>query len=443
MRLTDLNGRRVAVWGTGREGVAAVQAIAPYRPASLVAVDDRRNFLASDWSPQLAALAPLRTGEDAFEELRTADIVVRSPGVANTHPWLVALRRADVRITGGTALWMADHKADTIGVTGSKGKSTTSSLISHLLTGIGEPNALGGNIGVPVLDLPPAPRYVLELSAYQCADLDDSPAVAAVTSLFPEHLDWFGGERQYFRGKLNLVGHDPGWVVVPPELAHRPELRDLPVFVTGRPDTVHVSEDAFYIGAEPLIPRSAMPLLGRHNEANVCVALGVLHCLGVDLIARSGDLTSALATFQALPHRLSPIPDASGLTFVDDSLSTIPQSAALAIEAFRDRPLTVILGGEDRGVDYTPLRDYLEREKIEATLIGVPDSGPRILDVLRGLPGITSMQAEDLVAAVALSRRVTPAGGIVLMSPAAPSYGRFDNFAHRSRVFRQAIVDTA
>ncbi|GAA3245551.1 UDP-N-acetylmuramoyl-L-alanine--D-glutamate ligase [Dactylosporangium siamense] len=448
MQLADLRDRRVAVWGTGREGVAAVRAIAPAGPASLVAVDDRQNFLTKDWSPELAALAPLHTGPAGFDALRAADVVVRSPGVAQTHPWMVQLRAAGIRITGGTALWMAAHRDRTVGVTGSKGKSTTSSLVSHLLTAAGFANELGGNIGIPVLDLPPAPTYVLELSAYQCADLDDSPRVTAVTSLFPEHLDWTGGEDEYYRVKLNLVANDPAAVVVHAastavlaELSRR--FTGLPLHVVGGEDSFHVHDGVFRLGAAPLFPRTALRLLGRHNEANLCIALGVLQAYGVDVRTSAGALEAALGTFAGLPHRLERIEDPSGLTFVDDSLSTIPQAAIHAIEAFHDRPLTVLLGGEDRGVDYTPLREHLAAAASPTTVIGMPDSGARLVALLEDLPLVTAYVSDSLVDAVALARKVTPAGGVVLMSPAAPSYGRFDNYAHRSKVFRQAITDSA
>lgn len=213
MQLTELRGRRVAVWGTGREGVAAVNAIAPVGPADLVAVMDRETYAANPWTGRLAEAAPLHTGPAALEALLRADVVVRSPVIGETHPWVVRLRQQGVPITSGTALWMAEHAAATIGVTGSKGKSTTTNLISHLLTAVDRPNAIGGNIGVPVLDLPPADRYVLELSMYQCADLTDSPEVAVLTSLVPEHLDWAGGEAEYYRHKLNIVEHGPRQVV--------------------------------------------------------------------------------------------------------------------------------------------------------------------------------------------------------------------------------------
>ncbi|MFE9205496.1 UDP-N-acetylmuramoyl-L-alanine--D-glutamate ligase [Micromonospora sp. NPDC007230] len=447
MRLSDLRGRHVAVWGAGREGRAAVTAIAAHGPAELVVVDDSANFLTLPWEGALAEAAPLVTGEAGFERLVAADVVVRSPGVPNTHPWLVELRHRDVPITQGSALWMADHADRTVGVTGSKGKSTTSSLISHLLTAAGRPNVFGGNIGVPLLDLPEAELYVLELSSYQCADLTDSPRVAVVTALFPEHLDAHGGEREYYRDKLNLLAHGPHAVVVngaDPRLAL--ELGDRAAVRAGLPDAAHVAAGPdgapwFHLRDQPLFPRAVLPLVGRHNEGNLCVALAVLDALGVDVVAAKDTLAVAVAEFQGLAHRLTEIPDPSGLTFVDDTLATSPYAAMHAIDAYEGRPLTVIVGGTDRGLDYTPLRDHLAEREI--TVIGIPDSGPRIVEALAGLPAVRTELAEDLVAAVGLSRKLTPAGGVVLLSPAAPSYGQFRNFEHRSEVFAQAVADTA
>ena len=455
MHLTDLHNRRVVVWGTGREGAAAVDAIAPVGPAHLVAVEDKQTAFArpKEWTAAVEALAPLRTGSAAYDAVLDADVVVRSPVIGQTHPWIIEARRRGVAITGGTSLWMADHADRTIGVTGSKGKSTTASLIHHLLTAVGRTNVLGGNIGVAVLSLPEADLYVLELSMYQCADLDDSPRVAAVTSLYPEHLDWSGSEQNYYRDKLRLVAHQPGRVVVN---AHDDRVAaelaafgpDLPVLGTGEPDTFHVAlgpdgQRWVMAGAEPLFDRSRLRLVGRHNESNLCIALGVLQSAGVDCVAQRDVIRDALDTFQALSHRLEPIEDPTGITFVDDSISTIPQSTIHAIEAYADRPLTVLVGGEDRGVDYTPLHDFLAQRQIVATIIGMPDSGPRIVEELKDLATLTTLTADDLVAAVRLARELTPTGGAVLLSPAAPSYGRFDNFEHRSRAFRQAIQDTA
>ncbi|MET0425312.1 MAG: UDP-N-acetylmuramoyl-L-alanine--D-glutamate ligase [Actinoplanes sp.] len=449
MRLADLRGRSVAVWGTGREGRAAVTAIARHEPSRLIAVDDSANFLSVAWEGELAAAAPLAGGDHAFPALVTADVVVRSPGVPQTHPWMAELRERGVTITGGSALWMADHAASTIGVTGSKGKSTTAALISHLLAAVGRPNVFGGNIGVPLLDLPAAEQYVLELSSYQCADLTDSPRVAVVTSLFPEHLDAHGGEREYYRDKLNLLRHHPELIVVNgADLRLRDEIRGqndangFPPVPAGADDSrFRVEDDLVYCSDEVLFGRAELTLKGAHNGRNLCVALAVLDGLGIDVPGSRDELRAAVATFEGLPHRLTEIEDPSGLTFVDDTLSTSPYSAMHAIEAYDGRPLTVLLGGTDRGLDYGPLREFLQSR--ELTVIGLPDSGPRILAELAGLPGIRAENAEDLPNAVALARKLTPSGGVVLLSPAAPSYGRFRNFEHRSEVFAQSVRETA
>jgi UDP-N-acetylmuramoylalanine--D-glutamate ligase len=445
VHLQELTGKRVAVWGTGREGIASAEAIHPHRPSRLIAVQDKATALATDWSGHLAEIAPLFTGEDAHRELQSIDVIVRSPGIAQVHPWIVEHRARGGVVTGGTSLWMADHASCTIGVTGSKGKSTTTTLIHHLLGAVGRPSTLGGNIGIAALSLPESERYVLELSAYQCADLDDSPRVVALTSLFPEHLDWSGSESAYYRDKLNIAMHGASSVVYNAGNERLVSLlgSDLPLVAANTPESFHVADGWVLLGAERLFPRSALRLIGRHNESNLCVALAALRSSGVDVVGLRDELASGLASYEQLEQRLTPISDPSGLLFVDDSLSTIPQSAIYAIEAYADRPLTVILGGQNRGVDYGPLRTYFEESKVEATLIGVPDSGEFILGTLQDLPGVRTMPAGDLTEAVRLSREHTPAGGVVLLSPAAPSYGRFDNWLHRSRVFREAIEATA
>jgi UDP-N-acetylmuramoylalanine--D-glutamate ligase len=452
VRLADLHGRSVAVWGTGREGRAAVTAIAAHGPSRLLAVDDSANFLSVPWEGELAASAPLVGGDHAQAALFTADVVVRSPGVPQTHPWMAQLRSRGVTVTGGSALWMAEHAARTVAVTGSKGKSTTSSLISHLLAAVGRPNAFGGNIGVPLLELPAAERYIVELSSYQCSDLTDSPAVAVVTSLFPEHLDAHGGEREYYRDKLNLLAHGPGLIVVNGAderlSAEIQGVTDVggraPVPAGGDSTPLRIATDDVVMHHDTaLFPRSVLALRGRHNGRNLCVALAVLDGMGVDLVAEREALAAALAGFAGLPHRLAEIADPSGLTFVDDTLSTSPYSAMHAIDAYEGSPLTVIVGGTDRGLDYAPLREHLAARCAEITVIGVPDSGPRILAALAGVAGVRTEAAEDLVAAVALARKLTPRSGVVLLSPAAPSYGRFRNFEHRSEVFAEAVRDTA
>ena len=342
MHLSELAGRRVAVWGTGREGIAALTAIAAVGPASLVAVQDKPTFLAAGtWT----GAAPLYEGDAVAEGLEGVEILVRSPVVGESHPWIQELRRRGVVITGGTALWMADHRQSTIGITGSKGKSTTTTLVSHLLTATGRANALGGNIGIAVLSLPPAERYVLELSMYQCADLEDSPAVAVVTSLFEEHLDWTrdGRPAQYYAHKLNIAAHSPGTVVynaadpvLAAELAARP---GLPLLAANTESSFHVDGGQVFFGGERLLARDVFGLRGTHNGSNLCVALATLFAHGVDVVGERDAIEAGLRSYTPLPHRLTPIADPSGIEFVNDSLSTAPQTTIHAIEAYAGRPL--------------------------------------------------------------------------------------------------------
>ncbi len=455
MRLADLAGKRVALWGTGREGIAAALALRDLPGTTLVGVDDKPGRSVEEWQAAVGTI-PLVAGDGAVHALSTVDVVLRSPGISRYHPLVTRLEAAGVVVTSGTTLWMAEHAGISVAVTGSKGKSTTSSLVHRLMGAVGLPAVYGGNIGIPMLSLPAADRYVLEMSSYQCSDLRDPLHVAAVTALFPDHLDWHGSIERYYADKLNILAQQPAHAVVnalAPELVARVSALALttPVTWVGGADSYHLAPGAdgadwYHLGGTPLFPRALLRLLGRHNATNLNVALGVLDALGVDVVAQRDTLAEAVAGFEPLPYRLTPIEDPSGLLFVDDPLATTPQATIAAIEAFEDRPLTVLVGGNDRGVDYAPLRDFFTARPAAGApvvVIGMPDSGPRILGSLTGVPGLELVHSDDLADAVRLARQLTPAGGVVLLSPGAPSYGRFANYEHRSAAYREAITATA
>ena len=455
MRLNDLTGCSVAIWGTGREGISAARAIAAVDPAYLVAVDENPERDVDSWREATGGGIALHVGPNAFAALAAADIVVKSPGVPLVHPWLPALSERGVSVTSGTALWMAEHGDHTVAVTGTKGKSTTSALIHHLLTDLGLDVNFAGNIGTPLLGTPEAALHVVELSSQQCQSLENSPRWAGLTSLFPEHLDWHGGEEQYYRDKLNLIAHKPHAVVVnalDDRLVSRVDATNpgVPITKTGVADSFHLGNGPdgvpyFYSGRTPLFPQEMLPLLGQHNARNLCVVLGLLEQLGIDCIEEKERIAAAVGTFQGLAHRLQRISDPAGkLTFVNDSLSTAPQSAIAALESFAQSPVTLIVGGADRGLDYGVLREYLTNTRTAPMVVlAVPDSGPRIAAALREVSGIHLEVVADLAVAVARARVLTPPGGVVLLSPAAPSYGRFTDYADRAAVFQRAIADSA
>ncbi|HOT34922.1 MAG TPA: hypothetical protein PLW15_10795, partial [Rhodoglobus sp.] len=189
---------------------------------------------------------------------------------------------------------------------------------------------------------------------------------------------------------------------------------------------------------EPIVRASALPVRGRHNAVNAALALAAVEVSGVTIDPELA--LAALKSFAPLEHRLEPIADPSGLTFVDDSLSTSPFAAIEALKAFGSDGVVLIVGGQDRGVDYSPLAEHLAQHPVTA-VVGLPPGGPRILDVIAST-GIPSETAEDMLDAVTRARRLAAPGGTVLLSPAAPSYGIYRDFAHRAEVFRAAIVAT-
>jgi len=435
MRLGDLAGRRVALWGFGREGRATLHALRRVLPDLPVTVVDEGT------PSEEPTGAELLTGPEGVAALGGFDVVVKSPGISLYRPEVEALRRRGVTVTSATRLWFAEpRRGRTLCVTGTKGKSTTASLLAHLLRAAGEVVELRGNIGRPLLD--EAEReptaWVVELSSYQTADLDADPDVAVLLNLFPEHLDWHGDVETYYRDKVRLVaGLKRGRAVLNRTDRKTQELLDdvKDAVYFNDPAGFHVEGGEIRRGDRALIAVSELALAGRHNHENACAALAAVQCLGHDVAG----VVPALTTFRGLPHRLCPVGERDGVLYVDDSISTTPQSAMAAIRTYAPRPTTVLLGGYDRGLGYGELARFLVDSGVEAVAT-LPASGVRIAAELSELgarrPEV--FEASDLEEAVAWARRRTPPGGVVLLSPAAPSYGAFRNFEERGEAFARA-----
>lgn len=441
MHLSELDGRRVLILGTGREGVAVAEALTS-RGIPVTAVDDRESEgsarFAERWGPVL--IAP-----DFGEVGGGFDVLVKSPGFSPRHPFVAAAIAAGLPVTSGTDLWMSDNAATATGVTGSKGKSTTSALTHHLTVAHGVDATLAGNIGLPLLGLPPAARTIVELSSYQAQSLTTSPDVVVLTALFPEHLDWHGSEQQYYADKLNILAHNPRRVVVnaeDPRLVAEVERTGVAWEPVGAGAAWSLSslDGAEWIThhGDPIAPSSGLPLRGRHNALNACLALAAVEASGITIDAELA--LAALQGFAPLEHRLEPIADPSGVTFVDDSLSTSPYATVEALKAFGSTGVVLIVGGQDRGVDYAPLADHLAEHPVDA-VIGLPPGGPRILEAIAAT-AVPTQLAADMIDAVTRARALAAPGGTVLLSPGAPSYGIYRDFAHRAEVFRAAIADT-
>jgi UDP-N-acetylmuramoylalanine--D-glutamate ligase len=440
VRFSELEGARIGVWGAGREIVSFAAQVRKRLPAARIAVaafDEAPGLDVADvlGSPGVRVVA----ASEATAALSACEVVVRSPGVSIHRPEIAQLRRAGVPVTTATSLWLAERGGRSVlGVTGTKGKSTTAALAHQLARAAGEPAELAGNIGRPALELldaDPGELAIVELSSYHVADLAVGPEVAVITNLYDEHADWHGSARTYRAEKLRILAL-PGVVraVLParqPELASAPTAAERRLF--GEPAGWDLADGAITFAGEPRMQAAALPLPGDHNALNLCAALTALEAVGVE----PPPLAAALAGFEPLPHRLQTVAESDGVTWVDDSISTTPESALAALASFPGRELLLIGGGQDRGQDYGELARELARSG--SLVIGMPTTGPRLLAaaLAAGLPGSRVLAADDLVAAVAIARERAQPGAVVLLSPAAPSYDRFRDFEQRGERFAE------
>ena len=384
----------------------------------------------------------VRPGEVAWGDI---DVVVRAPGVSRYRPELAAAEAAGVRVTTAMALWLEDFgDAPVVAVTGTKGKSTTAALTAAILEDDGLQVELIGNIGVPVIDTYGRERpdaYVVEVSSYQAADVTTSPGVVVLTSLAPDHLDWHGGTEPYYRDKLRLVEAGPARALAvsaaSPEAVRRTASHPNRTLY-GPEGRVRVGVDGWLeVDGTRLADAGLLRAPGQHNRWNLCGAVaGALLLTGS--APSSQAVTAAVARFEGLPSRCHTIGERSGRTYVDDALASNPFAAAASIATFAGRPLTVILGGADRGVDPAPLLQALSAHRPSATVVLLATGDDRLAHLLEGAVSGGVRPADDLGAAVALAGELTPSGGVVLFSPGAPTPVGGGGYRERSRRFAEA-----
>ncbi|MEO6264287.1 MAG: UDP-N-acetylmuramoyl-L-alanine--D-glutamate ligase, partial [Luteimonas sp.] len=301
--------------------------------------------------------------------------------------------------------------------------------------------ALAGNIGLPLLELLDATAefWAIELSSYQTGDVAASgvrPEVAVALNVFPEHLDWHGSEARYVEDKLRLLTEARPRIAV--LNANDPTLAALSVAHSevrwfGREDGWHLRGDALHRGGDFVMDTATLPLPGRHNRGNLCAALTAIEALGLDATA----LAPHAATFRPLPHRLQTLGTRGGITWVNDSISTTPHASIAALDLFRDRRVVLLVGGHDRGLDWTAFADAMRRHA-PAAIVTMGQNGPRILELLAPTAtacGFALQAASDLGKAVALAARLLDGEGVVLLSPGAPSFGAYRDYTERGRHF--------
>ncbi len=418
MKINDLKNKKVVIFGYGREGQATLVALRNRGIGQIVVTDEKTLDV-----PEFVAVDEVTVDAET--------VVIKAPGIPLTNSMIVKWREAGAVITSSTNIFIAERKGrgKLIGVTGTKGKSTTSALLAHVLVTAGLPVRLVGNIGVPSISEVEATDdtiFVLEMSSYQLADLEVAPNIGIILNLYEEHMDWHGSVDEYQKAKLRL-----GEVMTMNDTlvynAKFPRLAELGDKTEAWPCPID------FIEREVL---HSLKLLGEHNRENACAVLEVAKILRID----ENVVKEAFASFEPLPHRLQEVGKIGEVLFVNDSISTTPESAMAAIEVYADNPLTIILGGQDRGYNFTELAKRLS--KVDNVLALVMPGGERVFTALEEA-GVAAERVATLDEAVAKSLAHLSNGGVCLLSPASPSYGQFKNFEERGRMFAEVVKKIA
>ncbi len=438
------SGREVAVVGLGKSGLAATRLLRSLGIA-VYASDSGTGAAFERWAAELRPTgADVEVGRHDLERIARAQAVVVAPGVPPGVTPLEAAQRAGIPILAETDIgFLAIRGGQCIGVTGTNGKTTTTSLIAHLLTSAGVQAKTAGNIGRPLSELAMAespPDWIaLELSSFQLHDMPHfRPTVGILTNLSPNHLDRYATLEAYYADKALLFRNadaDSVWI----SNADDDAVRTMVAGVEGRQlrFSLDAPADAWYdrsarqlrLDKMALLPRDSLPLLGDHNVANALAAALAVREAGLpdEVIAAS------LRTFRAIPHRMEPVRDVGGVLWVNDSKSTNVASTAVAVAAL-DRPFVLLLGGRHKGEPYTGLAEGLR------TCRGIVAYGEAGDLVQRDLGGaLTVERAADFDAVLASARRLAQPGDVVLLSPACSSYDMFANYEERGARFRAAV----
>lgn len=453
--LNAVRGRKIIILGFGKEGVSTYRFLRKHFPDMPIAVADANPNLKTDEfdDPKLS----FNNGPDYNQGLNDYDLIFKTPGISfNLLNYFVEPKR----ITSQTDLFLEACHKQVIGVTGTKGKSTTASLICHILKSAGRKAILAGNIGVPFFDileqLDDKTMVVAELSAHQLEFIHRSPDYAVLLNIYQEHLDHFNSFNNYQIAKLNITRYqdDRQFLVYNGDDEHIPGLiksynlnRDRCIFGSEpqegpyaccRDGIVHFAISGHLEDEYDLSHYHNLP--GTHNYYNIMAALAVCRKLGVT----HDQIMHGLNTFHGLPNRIEYIGQYEGIAFYNDSISTIPEATVAAVRALR-RVETLILGGYDRGIEYGLLLQFFKEEPMPNIAFTGP-AGKRILEEWQAsdtpMPENHILE-DDFRKIVDFAFEKTSQNKIVLLSPAAASYDQFKNFEERGRVFTQLVQQHA
>ncbi len=462
MKIDDLKNRRVLILGLGKEGISSLKFLRELMPEQTIGVADLKKLDSfSDEVKELIqkdANLKLHLGEQYLDALVDYDMIIKSPGI---NPRLYGIEKALERgaiLTSNTKLFFENRLGKIIGVTGTKGKSTTSTLIYEMLRRAGFNTNLIGNIGHSALDFlktDGADRYyVFELSSYQLEDFNYFPDIGIFLSFFPDHLDYHRSEENYFEAKTHLFSNMPATSLFVYN-GRNPKINEFAKTVKARKidflNTDHgllikqIHDDhvrKINLGRDFILNKDKVKLIGAHNLENIICAIRVAEELKID----QEIIHEVIENFTTLKHRLEYVGEYNGIYFYNDSLSTTPESTIAGIRSFSGKINTLILGGKDRGYDFLEMAKVILEERVE-NLILLPESGKNIWSTVfqyheslendHFLP--RHFFADSMQECVEKAYHVTKTEKVCLLSCASPSFGMFKDYQDRADQYIKQI----
>jgi UDP-N-acetylmuramoylalanine--D-glutamate ligase len=441
MKLEELENKSILILGFGTEGQSSYEFLRRHWPTKELSIADQRSL------EEFPADVVLRIQSDSAVRLNfgpryldstdgyNCDVIIKTPGIPASVDAIARARKAGRTLTSHSQIFLSNYPREKIiGITGTKGKSTTSSLIYHILKCAGIPVELVGNIGQPPLALIDSVSkdtyFVHEFSSHQLAEVETSPHIAVLLNIVPEHLDYYATFDQYVSAKENITKFQTAddFLIyaadypVPSAIAQRSKASLKPF---------SAKDDIYGLNANEI------PLPGRFNVQNVMAAAAAASLCDVPLAT----IQDAVRGFKALPHRLEPVGTYQGITFYDDSIATIPDATLAALDALGSNVQTLLLGGHERNLDFSPFGEQLPANI--KTVILFPPTGTRIWKAIESHSKNTSLPAaffvRDMEQAVKIAYQHTESGKICLLSPAAPSFGTFKDYRERGDLFKAFV----
>lgn len=422
--LEYLRSKSILILGFGREGRSSLKFIRENLPEAKVAIADQAQIDDED----VVKNTTIISGDNYLDACKDFDLILKAPGVI-IKDYLDAATKA--KITSQTDLFMRVFNRQIIGVTGTKGKSTTSSLIYHVLKTAGKDTQLVGNIGKPCFDvidnITSETAIVFELSAHQLEYIQASPHIAVLLNIYEEHFDHYTTPDDYYNAKKNIYKYQtPDDLLIYGDIFQHTTMAEIAAAESMKIDITKTN----------IVPRDQIRtrLIGEHNQLNIQVAAAIAYAYKVN-----GDtFKEAIASFEPLPHRLEFIGTFRGIKFYNDSIATAQEAVINAIKALDDVD-TIILGGMDRGLDYHPLVDFIRTTNIKNVIL-LPATNERFQQTFDESEYHQKLiHVKDMREAVEKCYELTEQGKSCLLSPAAASYGFYKNFEARGEDFKNLV----